>query len=65
LDEIEKNGKNLPKNGRNLRIRTAISLKPHIMEQLEWYAAKKGIPKSNVVALAIEKLVQEEKAREK
>ena len=43
----------------------AITLKPQILEMLDEYANDKGISKSAVVALAVEKYIREEKNREK
>jgi len=42
----------------------SITLKPKVAEILENYAEKKSIPKSAVIALAIEKYVREEESRE-
>jgi len=41
-----------------------ITLKPHVVAILEDYAKEKGISKSAVISLALEKFVREEKANE-
>jgi metal-responsive CopG/Arc/MetJ family transcriptional regulator len=41
-----------------------VTLKEKIMKNLESYAEKKGITKSAVIALAVEKYVREEENRE-
>jgi len=47
------------------RIKMGISLRPHIKKMLEEYAEQVGIPKSNVIALAVEKYIREELNRDK
>jgi len=41
-----------------------VTLKPHVLAILEEYAKEKGIAKSAVISLAVEKYVREEKANE-
>jgi metal-responsive CopG/Arc/MetJ family transcriptional regulator len=41
-----------------------VTLKPHVIAILEEYAKEKGIAKSAVISLAVEKFVREEKANE-
>jgi metal-responsive CopG/Arc/MetJ family transcriptional regulator len=41
-----------------------VTLKPHVIAILEGYAKEKGISKSAVISLALEKFVREEKANE-